>query len=121
MQGMDKLERTHLPNDKPLGGFWPRALPPPSRRLAVIAFAVAGISDILSVSFAFMPPVQIAVDLVTAMALWILLGSRWPLLPALIAEAIPVVAIFPTWTMVAGAYLYYSRKAPAEPTDERRD
>lgn len=101
---------THPLNDRPLGGFWPRTLPPPTKQRALLAFVVAGISDIASVSLALLMPVQIVVDLLTAVVLWGLLGWRWPLLPALIAEAIPVLSIFPTWTMVAGAYVISSRR-----------
>lgn len=92
------------------GGWWPANLEPPSRGRASVAFAIAGVSDILSFAFAFAPPAQIALDLVTAVILWWLLGARWPFLPALIAEAIPVLQLFPTWTMVAGAYWWYSRR-----------
>ena len=78
-----------------------------SRPRTLAAFGVAAISDVLSVVLEFIPPAQIAVDVTTAIVLWALLGWRWPLLPALIAEAIPGVAMFPTWTLVAGAYVVY--------------
>jgi hypothetical protein len=107
---MDSPLQQSQPTRRPLGGFWPGVLPPPSRRRALIALAVAGVSDVISVSVSLMVPVELAVDLVTAIVLWILLGARWPLLPAFIAEAIPFVSMFPTWTMVAGAYLWYSRR-----------
>ena len=104
------VQRVQPQNDRPLGGLWPSTLPPPARHLALLAFAVAGVSDLISVWLSLMPPAQIVVDVITALALWALLGRRWVLLPALIAEAIPVVSMFPTWTMVAGAYLLYSRR-----------
>ena len=104
------LKLPQLRNDRPLGGFWPKALPAPSKQRALIAFVVAGISDIASIWLTLLMPVQLVVDVATALALWGLLGWRWPLLPALIAEAIPVLSIFPTWTMVAGAYVISSRR-----------
>lgn len=64
--------------------------------------AVALVSDLLSVGFEFVPPLQIAIDVATALALWFLCGWRWPLLPALIVEAIPGLSLFPTWSVVVG-------------------
>ncbi len=115
------LQRAQAPNDRPLGGLWPKVLPPPTRQRALAALAVAAVSDLLSISFTVLPPVQILVDVLTAMILWMLLGSRWPLLPAFIAEAIPVLSIFPTWTMVAGAYLYASRGRSAAHQHEQHE
>ncbi len=69
----------------------------------VAAFAVAAISDAVSAAVQFMPPVEIAVDVVTAILLWMLLGWRWVMLPAFIAEAIPGLAMFPTWLLVTTA------------------
>jgi hypothetical protein len=42
-------------------------------------------------------------DLVTALVLFVLLGRRWLLLPALIMEAIPGLWVFPFWMLVVGA------------------
>lgn len=69
----------------------------------VAAFAVSAISDATSAAAQFVPPVQIAVDLVTALLLWMLLGWRWVMLPAFVAEAIPGLAMFPTWLLVTTA------------------
>lgn len=77
------------------------------RKRRLIAFAVAAVSDIASFGDWMFPPAQVAVDVATAIALWMLMGWRWPMLPALIAEAIPGLGLFPTWTLVAGAYLVY--------------
>jgi hypothetical protein len=49
------------------------------------------------------PPVQWMVDLVTALLLFGLLGWRWALLPGLVAEAIPGVAVFPVWLLVVAS------------------
>ena len=83
------------------------------RRRRVAAFVVAAMSDLISLGDWMFPPVQIVVDVATALLLWMLLGWRWPLLPAFIAEAIPGLELFPTWTLVAGAYLIYPRRPPA--------
>ena len=72
------------------------------RKLAV--FGVAA-SDSLSTVFELLLPLEILLDIITALALWILLGWRWILLPAMVSEAIPGLAIFPTWLMVAGVYV----------------
>ena len=70
---------------------------------SVLALLVAAASDGLSLAFAFAPPLQIGADLLTAGLLFAILGFRWPLLPALIVEAIPGLSLFPTWTLVVGA------------------
>jgi hypothetical protein len=69
----------------------------------VLAFLVAAASDLVSFGTAFAPPIQWAVDIVTAFILFMILGWQWALLPGLVAEAIPGVAVFPVWTMVVGA------------------
>jgi hypothetical protein len=68
-----------------------------ARKLA--ALGVAAVSDAISIFAAFAPPVQWTVDAVTAIALFVLLGFRWPLLPVLVVEAVPGVAMFPTWLL----------------------
>jgi hypothetical protein len=72
------------------------------KRLAA-AFAVAAISDGLSFWLVIVLPVQWAVDLVTALLLFLLLGRKWVILPGLIAEAIPGLNIFPFWLLVVGS------------------
>jgi hypothetical protein len=72
------------------------------KRLAA-AFAVAAISDGLSFWLVIALPVQWAVDLVTALLLFLLLGRKWVILPGLIAEAIPGLNIFPFWLLVVGS------------------
>jgi DNA-binding transcriptional LysR family regulator len=75
---------------------------PPLIRLA-LAFLVAAASDLVSYGTAFVPPVQWTVDLVTAVLLFVLLGRRWAILPGLVAEAIPGVAVFPVWLLVVAS------------------
>lgn len=83
----------------------PAAAPSPAaaRRRLAAAFAVAAVSDVLSASLTFLAPVQWGVDLVTAGLLFLLLGRRWLLLPGLVAEAIPGLAVFPAWILVVGS------------------
>jgi hypothetical protein len=80
-----------------------------SRTRVVLAFLVAGASDIVSYGTIFAPPVQWAVDIVTAFILFMILGWQWALLPGLVAEAIPGVAVFPVWTMVVAAVALWGR------------
>lgn len=68
-----------------------------------MAFAVAALSDVLAVLATLAPPLEWTLDLVTALVLFILLGWRWLLLPALIMEAIPGLWVFPFWVLVVGA------------------
>ncbi len=83
----------------------PPSMPPPRLSKTRLAFAllVAATSDVVSYGTAFVPPVQWAVDLVTALLLFGLLGWRWALLPGLVAEAIPGVAVFPVWLLVVAS------------------
>ena len=101
-----------------LAQTWPTGPPPPTARPSkarlALAFLVAAVSDIVSYGTAFIPPVQWAVDLVTALLLFVLLGRRWAILPGLVAEAIPGVAVFPVWLLVvASVVLWGEIKRPA--------
>lgn len=85
-----------------------------SRGKIALAFGVAAVSDVLSIWITFLPPAQIAVDLLTALALFWLLGRRWALLPGFIAEAIPGLGVFPVWVLVVlSIVLYDGFKKPA--------
>jgi len=85
-----------------------------SREKVAIAFGVAAVSDVLSIWITFLPPAQIAVDLVTAVVLFWILGRRWALLPGFVAEAIPGVGVFPVWVLVVLSILVYDGiKKPA--------
>jgi hypothetical protein len=85
-----------------------------SRGKVAIAFGVAAVSDVLSIWITFLPPAQIAVDMVTAVVLFWILGRRWALLPGFIAEAIPGVGVFPVWVLVVLSILVYDGiKKPA--------
>lgn len=68
------------------------------------ALLVAGASDL--VQLLFVPvvvegaasPFEVALDLTTALVILLVMGFRWRLAMALVAELIPGVDLFPTWT-----------------------
>jgi lysylphosphatidylglycerol synthetase-like protein (DUF2156 family) len=80
-------------------------------RLAA-AFAVAAVSDLLSVWLAFVPPMQWTLDLVTALLLFLMLGRQWAILPALVSEAIPGLAVMPAWVLVVGSIAIWGTVNP---------
>jgi len=80
-----------------------------SKTRLILAFLVAATSDGVSYGTAFVPPVQWTVDLVTALLLVGLLGWRWALLPGLVAEAIPGVAVFPVWLLVVASVALWGK------------
>ncbi|MBN2506162.1 MAG: hypothetical protein JXQ71_05660 [Verrucomicrobia bacterium] len=88
---------------------WVRRYP---RSRLVGALAVAGVSDLLSLGFTLVPPVQWGVDLATALVLFAVLGGRWMLLPALILEAIPGLSALPVWTLVVISIASYGAVRP---------
>jgi hypothetical protein len=67
------------------------------------ALLVALASDAIGFGVALLPPVQWSVDAVTAIALLAVLGFRWGLLGALAIEVVPVLQLFPAWTLVVAA------------------
>jgi hypothetical protein len=95
----------------------PAVIPPPlpgklSKLRLVMAFGVAGISDALSLGFTFVPPLEWGLDLLTALLLFAVLGWRWMILPGLILEAIPGLAVFPLWTLVVVAVTVWGTPRP---------
>ena len=64
------------------------------------ALVVAVLSDAMGFGLVLIPPVQWAVDGVTAVVLFVVLGFRWPLLTALAIEVVPGIQVFPAWTLV---------------------
>jgi hypothetical protein len=80
-----------------------------SKTRLALALLLAATSDVVSLWTEFVPPVQWAVDLVTALLLFMVLGWRWALLPGFVAEAIPGVAAFPVWTLVVAAVALWGR------------
>ena len=102
-----KRTRTHL--TRGLRVAWK------SRRWRV-ALLVAVLSDALGFGVALLPPVQWLLDAVTAAALLVVLGFRWPLLAALAVEVVPALELFPAWTLAVMA-LAAADSRPARPTD----
>jgi hypothetical protein len=78
----------------------------------VVAFAIAGLSDALSIFVTVAPPISWGVDLVTVALLFIVLGWRWLLLPGLIMEAIPGFGVFPFWLVVVAAIVVWGTARP---------
>ena len=74
-----------------------------------MAFAIAGVSDLFSMWLQFAPPVQWMLDLATAGLLFLVLGRQWLILPGLIAEAIPGLAVLPFWVLVVGSIAAWGR------------
>src|SRR5579862_7695301 len=74
----------------------------PVLRLA-LDFVIAGVSDVIGAFASLAPPIGWAVDVVTAVLLFVALGWQWLLLPGLVLEAIPGIGIVPFWLLVVGA------------------
>jgi hypothetical protein len=79
------------------------------KKRLVLAFAVAAISDVIAVAVAFAPPLQWLLDVMTAFALFLILGRQWLILPGLIAEAIPGIAVFPFWILVVASIAVWGK------------
>jgi hypothetical protein len=76
------------------------------------AFALAAVSDFLSAWAEIVLPLQWVLDLLTAGILFLILGRQWMILPGLIAEAIPGVAIFPSWVLVVASIRLFGAVGP---------
>jgi hypothetical protein len=74
-----------------------------SKKRLVVAFVIAAMSDIIGAFATLAPPIGWAVDIVTALLLFMVLGWQWLLLPGLALEAIPGVGVVPLWLLVVGA------------------
>jgi hypothetical protein len=83
-----------------------------SRRRLALAFAIAALADGLSLFLALTPPLQWAVDVATAILLFMALGWQWILLPGLIMEAIPGLYILPFWVLVVAAVAVWGTARP---------
>ena len=79
----------------------------PSWKLLALALVLAGVSDVLSFVFVLLLPVQWALDLTTAFLLFLIFGRRRAILPALVAEAIPGMGVFPVWILVVMSIILY--------------
>jgi hypothetical protein len=85
---------------------------PFSKRQIVLAVVIAGVSDALCAFLLFAPPAVWAVDLLTALLLFAVLGWSWFLLPGLVLEAIPGLGVIPFWLLVVGAILLWGTARP---------
>jgi hypothetical protein len=74
-----------------------------SKRRLALAFAIAGISDVIGAFATPAPPIVWVVDIGTALLLFMVLGRQWLLLPGLALEAIPGLGVLPFWLLVVGA------------------
>jgi len=74
-----------------------------SKKRLALAFVIAGISDLIGAFATLAPPIGWALDIVTAVLLFMVLGWQWLLLPGLALEAIPGVGVLPFWLLVVGA------------------
>jgi hypothetical protein len=99
---------TAKPNDLVASPAWPeRQATRHSWKVIALALAVAGVSDVLAFAVALVLPAQLAIDIATALILFLILGRRWAILPGLIAEAIPGMGIFPVWVLVVLSIVLY--------------
>ena len=73
-----------------------------SKQRKLAALLIAAVADAISLFAELIPPLEWALDIVTAIALFAVLGWRWQLLPVLVVEAVPGLAAFPTWVLVVG-------------------
>jgi hypothetical protein len=89
--------------DAALANAPPRAISPTRKR---VALAVAALSDLAQ--WFFFPvlvegaasPFEIALDACTALVILLIVGFQWRLAIALVAELVPGLDMFPTWTAV---------------------
>jgi len=77
-----------------------------------LAFAIAGISDVVGAFVNVAPPLVWVLDLATALLLFAVLGRQWLLVPGLILEAIPGLGIAPFWLLVVGAIVVFGTPRP---------
>jgi hypothetical protein len=74
-----------------------------SKKRLALAFAIAGVSDVIGAFATLAPPIVWVVDIGTALLLFMVLGRQWLLLPGLALEAIPGLGVLPFWLLVVGA------------------
>lgn len=87
------------------------SIPLSNKRLG-LALAIAAIADVVGIFVTGAPPLVWAVDLVTAILLFMVLGWRWLLLPGIIMEAVPGVSIMPLWVLVVAAIAIWGTPRP---------
>ena len=80
-----------------------------------VALVTAALSDAVGFGVALIPPLQWALDALTAAVLFAVLGFRWSLLSALAVEAVPGLQLFPAWTLVVAALASTETKETGRP------
>lgn len=86
-----------------LAELWSGHHPVPRKR-KLVALGIGGLTDLLEiVVFPLFwqggaSPLDLALDLLTAGALWLVLGFKARLLLAFVLELVPGLTLFPTWT-----------------------
>jgi hypothetical protein len=102
------------PSNQPTSGQTPssKTLKFSKKRLAV-AFVIAATSDAIGAFTTPLPPIGWAVDLATALLLFMVLGRQWLLLPGLALEAIPGLGVLPFWLLVVGAIALLGTPRPS--------
>jgi hypothetical protein len=83
-----------------------------TRNQLILAVAIAAASDGIGLMTKMIPPLEWAVDLVTAALLFAVLGWQWLLLPGLILEALPGIGVIPFWLLVVGAIAVWGTARP---------
>ncbi len=95
----------HKKNKQPSGN--PIFGKPISRLQLMLAFFVAAGADLILSPLQVADPFSLIIDFITAFLLFVILGWRLILLPALLAEAIPGVGVFPLWILVVGSIAFF--------------
>jgi len=91
-----------------------------SGKRLVLALVIAGLSDLVGFYASVIPPAVWALDLLTAVLLFVVLGWQWLLLPGLVMEAIPGVGVVPIWLLVVGAIALWGTVRPNRGWTNRR-
>ena len=91
----------------------------------ILAFAIAGIADVLQFPITAATAtgvlsipgeaVDFVLDCVVMVATSLLLGFHWVLLPSLVLEAIPGPDLLPTWTACVAYVVWRRKKQQAQP------
>jgi hypothetical protein len=90
------------------------------QRLAwTVALAADAIQIVVMPLFAggALSPADTLVDMATAMILTKIVGWHWAFVPTILAELVPGLDLFPTWT--AAVFYVTWRSAPSQPPDIR--
>jgi hypothetical protein len=112
---MTKVELSRVDGGRALA---PRA---PSRRFWV-ALVIAIIADVLQLAIfplfgeGAASPLDDGLDVVVAASLIALLGFEWALLPAFVAELVPLADLAPTWT-AAVLFVAWRKKRKSKKAD----